>query len=295
MTIQEIGRELSEIAGTIGNSVAGVGSRRSQGSAVVIAEGRLLTNAHNLGGDGPTAVFVGGERREGEVVGADPDADLAVISVDTSGLEPAPWADAIPGIGSAAIAVANPAGRGLRVTLGYVSGIDRTFRGPRGRRIGGGIEHTAPLLPGSSGGALVDPDGRLVGINTHRLGSGFYLAIPTDAALKERVDRLAKGEASRRHRLGVGLVPPEMSGRLRRAVGLADRDGLLVRWVEDDSPAAKAGMRQGDLIVTAGPHSITGLDELQQAIDEADDMLVLSIVRGTEELTVTAAFEPDGQ
>jgi S1-C subfamily serine protease len=86
-----------------------------------------------------------------------------------------------------------------------------------------------------------------------------------------------------------------MSGRLRRAVGLADRDGLLVRWVEDDSPAAKAGMRQGDLIVTAGPHSITGLDELQQAIDEADDMLVLSIVRGTEELTVTAAFEPDGQ
>jgi S1-C subfamily serine protease len=140
----------------------------------------------------------------------------------------------------------------------------------------------------------VDTAGRLVGINTHRLGSGFYLAVTADAGLKERAEKLARGETQNRRRLGVGLVPPEMSGRLRRAVGLSDRDGLLVRWVEDDSPAARAGVRQGDLIVTAGEQPIASLDDLQDAIDQAGPSLALAIVRGTDELVVTAAFEADG-
>ena len=103
-------------------------------------------------------------------------------------------------------ALANPGGRGLRVTFGFVSGVERTFRGPRGRRITGSLEHTAPLLPGSSGGPVLTAAGQLLGINTNRLGEGFYLAIPADEALRGRVDALAQrgisaiAEARRCHR-----------------------------------------------------------------------------------------------
>ena len=118
-----------------------------------------------------------------------------------------PWADgAGPSVGQPVFALANPGGRGLRVTFGFVSGVERTFRGPRGRRISGSLEHTAPLLPGSSGGPVLDGDGRLLGINTNRLGEGFYLAIPADATLRGRVDALGSrrvgqpAEAGRVHR-----------------------------------------------------------------------------------------------
>ena len=105
-------------------------------------------------------------------------------------------------------ALSNPGGRGLRVTFGFVSGIDRTFRGPRGLRITGSLEHTAPLLPGSSGGPVLDAEGQLLGINTNRLGEGFYLAIPADEALRGRVDALARGESVRRRRSLASPSPP---------------------------------------------------------------------------------------
>src|SRR5205823_1110623 len=108
---------------------------------------------------------------EGRVAGRDIDGDLAVIEVDTGEAPALPWADgAAPGIGTPVFGLANPGGRGLRVTFGFVSGVDRSFRGPRGRRITGSLEHTAPLLPGSSGGPVVDAGGQLLGINTNRLG-----------------------------------------------------------------------------------------------------------------------------
>src|ERR687895_516431 len=92
------------------------------------------------------------------------------------------------------VVVANPGGRGLRVTLGFVSSEGRSFRGPRGRRIGGAIEHTAPLPRGSSGGPLVDVEGRLLGLNALRLDGGLILAVPATAAVKERAARLARGD-----------------------------------------------------------------------------------------------------
>ena len=109
-------------------------------------------------------------------------------------------------------ALANPGGRGLRVTFGFVSGIDRTFRGPRGLRITGSLEHTAPLLPGSSGGPVLDAAGQLLGINTNRLGEGFYLAIPADEALRGRVDALARGESAGRRGLASRSLPARWPG-----------------------------------------------------------------------------------
>jgi serine protease Do len=177
------------------------------------------------------------------------------------------------------------------VTLGFITGVERSFRGPRGRRITGSLEHDAPLLPGSSGGPVVSREGRLLGLNTHRLGEGFYLAIPADETLRTRVDALARGESQRRARLGIGVTPSHVARRLRRAVGLPDVDGLLVRLVEDDSPASRAGLAQGDLIVVAGGRPVEGADDLFEALGTAEGAIQLIILRGTEERSVDVQLD----
>jgi serine protease Do len=195
--------------------------------------------------------------------------------------------DGTPGIGAPVFALANPGGRGLRVTLGFVTGVGRSFRGPRGRRITGSIEHNAPLLPGSSGGPIVNAEGRLLGLSTNRLGEGFYLAIPADEGLRSRVIALARGESAVRPRLGIGVAPAYVARRLRRAVGLPDAEGVLVRQVEDGSPASAAGLAHGDLIVAAAGRPVRGIDDLFDALEAAaDGQIDLAIVRGAEERTV---------
>ena len=184
-------------------------------------------------------------------------------------------------------ALANPGGRGLRVTFGFVSGIDRSFRGPRGMRITGSLEHTSPLLPGSSGGPVLDAAGRLLGINTNRLGEGFYLAIPADEALKGRVDALSRGESVQPPQLGIAIAPGHVARRMRRAVGLPDAEGLLIHKVVDDSPAARAGLARGDLIVAAAGEPIRSVDDLHGALRAAEGgTLELNVLRGTDERTV---------
>ena len=236
--------------------------------------------------------FADGRSATATVRGVDQDGDVVVLAVDTAGVAPIGWEPADTAVGTAVIALANPAGRGLRATLGFVSAIGQTFRGPRGRRIAGSIEHTAPLSRGSSGGPVVDAAGRLVGINTNRLGEGFYLAIPADADLKARVDALARGESPARPRLGVALAPRHAARRLRAAVGLPERDGLLVRAVDADSPAGRAGIRAGDLLVDAAGTALTTADELFEALDRVGGAaLTLHVVRGVEELEVTVTFD----
>jgi serine protease Do len=173
-----------------------------------------------------------------------------------------------------------------------VSSAARSFRGPRGRRIAGAIEHTAPLPRGSSGGPLVDLEGQLLGINTLRVDGGLILAIPADSQLRDRVEALGRGETPRRVRLGVAIAPPRVARRLRRAVGLPERDGLLVRAVEDGSAAARAGIERGDLLVAAGERQLDHVDSLYEALDaaRADGKLELTVLRGTEERTVPVEF-----
>ena len=231
----------------------------------------MLTNAHNVRGDHGDGHVRRRAHRRGHRRRADIDGDLAVISVDTGETPALPWADgAAAEIGTPVFALANPGGRGLRVTFGFVSGIERTFRGPRGRRITGSLEHTAPLLPGSSGGPVLDAAGQLLAINTNRLGDGFYLAIPADEALRGRADALARGEISDRRRGSASPSRPDhVARRLRRAVGLPDTDGLLIREVADDSPAARAGLAHGDLIVAAAGQPVRTPDDLFDALQAA--------------------------
>jgi serine protease Do len=286
--------ELQEIIGRIrdevGPSVVGLGRGWGRGSGVVIGEQRVLTNAHVLRGD-EVAVARGGEVVHGRVAGADPDLDIAIVAADTGGVAPVAWEpgrEVAPGL--PVFALADPGGRGLRVSFGVVTATGRSFRGPRGRRIGGSIEHSAPLPRGSSGGPLVDAEGRLLGINTVRMEGGLLLALPADAALRERVTALGRGELPARPRLGLAIAPPRAARRLRAAVGLPPRDGLLVRGVEEGGPGAAAGLERGDLLVAAGGRPLGGVDDLFDALAASDGELELVAVRGTEERTVVARF-----
>jgi S1-C subfamily serine protease len=294
--LDEIGASIKQLAEGPGASVVGVGQRWGVGSGIVLGEGTVLTNAHNVRGDRVTVTFADGREEEGTVAGRDIDGDLAVISVDTGGVSALPWADgAAAEVGTPVFALANPGGRGLRVTFGFVSGVERTFRGPRGRRISGSLEHTAPLLPGSSGGPLLTAAGQLLAINTNRLGEGFYLAIPADETLRGRADTLARGESAQSPRLGVAIAPSFVARRLRRAVGLPDADGLLVRDVVDDSPAARAGLAKGDLITAAAGNPISTPDDLFDALQAAPGGAIeLTIIRGTDERTIQVTFGDQG-
>jgi serine protease Do len=258
-----------------------------------VADGRVLTAAHNLRGDRTGVVFADGRRERAEVLGVDRELDLAVLGVDTGGVAPLTVATETGGIGSPVVALARPGGRALRVTHGYVSSDHRQVRGPRGRRIPG-IEHTAPLPRGSSGGALLDAEGQLIGINVIRLDGGLIVAVDT-VALAGEVERLGRGEAPTRRRLGVAVAPPHVARRLRRSVGLPDATGILVRAVEDDSPAARAGLERGDLLTALAGKPFERIDDLYTALDGAGtDALELTVLRGTEERTVRVEFGDGG-
>lgn len=275
-----------------GPAVVGIG-RRNRGSGFVLADGRVLTNAHNLRGDEVTVTFRDGRSVAGRVLGVDGDGDLAVIDVDTAGGPALTWSDAAPAVGDVVFGLAATATGPARVTAGTVSAIGQSFRGPGGSRIGGSLEHTAPLAPGSSGGPLVDGEGRLVAINTNRVGEGFYLARPADAALREAVDALARGESASRPRLGIAVAPAAVARRLRRSVGLSERDGLLVRGVEDGSPAERAGIREGDLLVQAAGKATTDPDVLADILATTGLPIELRIVRGDEERAVSVGGTSD--
>lgn len=297
--LDELESSFSSVTGRVGPSVVKLGRWRG-GAGVVVAPGAILTNAHNVRGNTTTVVFADGREVEAHVSGMDVDGDLAVLSADTGEAAPLEWSDREPGIGTAVFTVTAD-GAGPRATFGYVSSVARSFRGPRGRRISGSIEHTAPLAPGSSGSPLVDRDGRLVGLNTNRVGGGFYLALPADEALKGRIAALQRGESAERPRLGVAVAPSWIANRMRRAVGLPERDGVLVREVEENGPAARAGVREGDMIVEAAGRAIRDPDDLYDSLGSLAGAatIALRLVRGAQDVSVEARFatssaEPDG-
>jgi len=277
------------------SSLVSIGRAR-RGLGMVLAEGLVLTSAHNLRGEEVTVVFPGGNHAIARLRGVDADGDLAVLEMDTSLSRPIGWADEhlvlgsevfVPGLLAYPATEARP-----RVTTGLVSALGAAFRGPGGRLVVDAFEHTAPVPRGSSGGPVLDGSGRVVGINTHRPGDGLYLARTAGAGLRARVEELAQGKSPARRRLGVGLAPPHVARRLRAAVGLEPREGLLVREVAEASPAAEAGILAGDLIVEAGGRPVVSLDDLADALDAVggDGALKVRLLRGADATEVTVRF-----
>lgn len=290
--LEDVGRTVASVVDRVGPATVGLGRGWGRGSGVVIGPGRVATCAHALRGDGATVTFADGRQEPGRVTAADPDLDLAVLDVATADTAPVAWAEgALPTIGAPVVALGNPGGRGLRATPGFVSAANRTFRGPRGRARVEAIEHTAPLPRGASGGPLVDLEGRLLGWNALRLDGGLILAVAA-APVCARVEALAAGEVPDRVSLGVAVVPPRVARRMRRAVGMDPREGLLVRAVESGGPADAAGLARGDLIVDAAGSPVTGLDVLYAALDAVapGGELRLGVVRGSDEREVVVRF-----
>ena len=285
---QELSTSARSILDQLGDSVVAIG-RDGRGTGIVIASGKVLTNAHNLHDRSTSVTFADGRSVQATIVGTDGDGDLVVLDVDTADVRPVGWSDEAPAAGDVVFALSR-GGRQLRISFGMVTSADLSFDGPRGRTVSGGVEHSAPLARGSSGGPLVDADGRVIGVNTHRTGRGFYIARPADAVLQSRIDDLAAGKSVARPQLGVALAPAGVAAKLRRSVGLPERDGLLVRNVQDDSPASRAGIAQGDLLVAIGETPLSSIDALYDGLAGVTDSVSITVVRGTEERDVTVSF-----
>lgn len=284
---------LSSLADRVAPAIVGLRGRSRRGSGFVVDSGVAVTLARNVrarGGDELTLRTAAGDVAA-RVGGIDPTVDLAVLRFDGAADLPAlPWADAdriaALAIGTPVFAFGDPGGMGLRGTAGAVSAAPRPVRGAGGRLIDETIEHTAPLPRGSGGGPLLDADGQVLGVNALRPGHGLLLAWPA-TALRERAEALAAGRSTAPPVLGVALADARQSRRLRAAVGLPRIDGLLVREVEDGSPAERAGLARGDVLVAAGGRPVGSFDDVFAALDAADGALELGVVRGSDELTLT--------
>ncbi len=289
-TLSNLQKELQTAVGPIRAATVSLG-RDGRGSGVVIAPGIILTNAHVLRDQTISVTFADGRTIQATVGGVDTDGDLATLTADTGEINPLTWAETP---GDAGTIVLAGHGNGS-VSMGMVSAVGRRFRGPRGRVVSDTVEHTAPLSRGASGGPVVNIEGRLIGINTARSDAG-YRAVATSADLKARVARLSAGEHVERPVLGIGVVPPDTAKKVRQAAGLADRDGVLIQGVADDSAASRAGLAQGDLIVGAGGVAVVDIDGLNHALDAAHtggQTMELLVVRGVDERTVTVNWAKD--
>jgi S1-C subfamily serine protease len=236
----------------------------SLGSGVVFTgDGFLLTNAHVVGQSGAgTAEFSDGTSVPFRVVGADPLSDLAVLRADGPTPEPAELGEADKlVVGQLVVAVGNPLGLAGSVTAGVVSALGRSLPA-RGRVIEDVIQTDAALNPGNSGGALADADARVVGINTAVAGVGLGMAVPVNDTTRRIISALMQDGRVRRAYLGLAMIPGPVPAQWRDRLGRSK--GLLVAQVVPNGPAARAGLRQGDLLLTVGGKPVAVSQDLQR-------------------------------
>jgi len=236
----------------------------SLGSGVVFTgDGFLLTNAHVVGQSGAgTAEFSDGTSAPFRVVGADPLSDLAVLRADGPTPEPAELGEADKlVVGQLVVAVGNPLGLAGSVTAGVVSALGRSLPA-RGRVIEDVIQTDAALNPGNSGGALADADARVVGINTAVAGVGLGMAVPVNDTTRRIISALMQDGRVRRAYLGLAMIPGPVPAQWRDRLGRSK--GLLVAQVVPNGPAARAGLRQGDLLLTVGGKPVAVSQDLQR-------------------------------
>ncbi|MGN9780925.1 S1C family serine protease [Nonomuraea sp. ZG12] len=259
---------VSSVAAELQPKVAGVRAGRGSGSAVVFtADGFLLTNAHVIGSArSGTLAFADGSSGGFTVVGRDPLSDLAVIRSQVPTPEPAVLGDSDDlVVGQLVVAVGNPLGLAGSVTAGVVSGLGRSLPARSGsavRLIEDVIQTDAALNPGNSGGALADSRARVVGINTAVAGVGVGLAVPVNGTTRGIIAALIRDGRVRRAFLGLVTSPAPLAGPLRQRTG---RTGALrVVEVIPGSPAARAGLRAGDLVLSAGRAPVDDAQSLQR-------------------------------
>jgi len=239
------------------------------GSGVAVSgDGYLLTSAHVVAAPAKTgsAAFADGRELRFEVVGRDPLSDLAIVRTDDGELTPADLGDADElRVGQLVVAIGNPHGLAGSVTAGVVSALGRALPAGgrrRARIIDNVIQTDAALNPGNSGGALADGAGRLVGVNTAVAGIGLGLAVPVNATTRSIVGELIRDGRVRRAFLGIAGGPRPLPPRAR--ADRAQREAVEVIEVVEGSPAARAGVREGDLILELDGQQVRSATDLQR-------------------------------
>ena len=260
----------------------GGSSGESLGSAVVFTgDGFLLTNAHVDGrAQGGTASFSDGSSAPFRVVGADPLSDLAVLRATgaTPPLAELGEADDLV-VGQLVVAVGNPLGLAGSVTAGVVSALGRSMPAGGGRIIEDVIQTDAALNPGNSGGALADASARVIGINTAVAGVGLGMAVPVNTTTRRIISTLMREGKVRRAYLGLVMVPAPLSQPWRERMGRSM--GLRVAEVVPGSPADRAGLRAGDLLLSAAGHPVAAAQDLQRLMfaDAIGKPLAITVMR----------------
>lgn len=261
--VQSVGPSVASL------TVSGERGREGSGSAVVIGDRVLVTNAHVADRARKVrAAFSDGTQMEAAVVGVDRLSDLAVLRTGDDTPPPVSFGDAATlQVGQLVVAIGNPMGLAGSVTAGVVSGLGRSLparSGTHARIIEDVIQTDAALNPGNSGGALVDTAVRLVGVNTAVAGVGLGLAVPINATTRQILRTLLEDGHVRRSVLGVAVapapLPPALSERLGRS------HGVRLAHVEPASPADRAGLRAGDLVVTIGGQPVDDAQALQRRL-----------------------------
>jgi serine protease Do len=290
-------RVVVEVAEQLAPSVANLRvSRRLRGrrvdgggSGVVITpDGFMLTSAHVVEhADDGVASFADGRELGLDVVGTDPLSDLAVLRTGSDELQPAELGDADGlRVGQLVVAIGNPHGFGSSVTAGVVSALGRSLPTRRGRVVDSVIQTDAALNPGSSGGALADGSGRIVGINTAVAGVGLGLAVPINATTRGIVAALMTEGRVRRAYLGIAggsrPLPPRLAARL------GGRSAVEVVEVVEGSPAAAGGLRPEDLIVALDGGEVRGVDDIQRLMtaERIGETVTATVIRQDRELLV---------
>jgi S1-C subfamily serine protease len=262
------------------------------GSGFVFADdGLILTNSHVVADAAVlTVALPDGRRSDADLVGHDPDTDLAVLKISAPDLCVARLGDSSRlRAGQLVVAVGNPYGLQHTVTAGVVSALGRSLRSTSGRLIDNVIQTDAALNPGNSGGPLVTTDGDVVGVNTAMIlgGQGLSFAVPINTARLVIPALLREGRV-RRSYLGVGVQDVPLLRRVVRYFHLPSETGVLVVSLEPDGPAARAGVREGDILVECAGEPVSGADDLHRllTVERIGRRLTIGIIRGTERLTL---------
>lgn len=276
---------------TVGNKGKSVQRAGSGSGFIFTPDGFILTNSHVAGGATKIEVLLSdGRRFMADLVGDDPDTDLAVIRIDSPSIKPVELGNSeLIQVGQLAIAIGNPYGFQTTVTAGVVSALGRSLRANSGRLIDNVIQTDAALNPGNSGGPLVNSKGEIIGVNTAAILPAQNICFATAINTAKFVaGKLIKDGKIKRSYIGIAGQNVPIHRRIVRYYNLPFEKGIMVTTIADDSPAKKAGIAEGDIIIAFNNSPVSGIDDLHKLLidKQVGTETIIKVLRRTEIITL---------